>query len=120
MHEFPHEADDDHLDRRKSDIFGEIRLYGPNEDPSTWKGNGLLLVTQHGDWKVQRRTVERIGPDGLLQKVDVVTGTTVEDRSGPGIKVLVRSEEAARLFRNTHHLTMADLWEDETAEVASL
>jgi hypothetical protein len=95
-HNFPPEEDDLHIDRRKSDVFGEVRLYAPSGDPSTWGEDGWLLLTEHGDFK---------------------NGQTVEERWGPGIKVLVRQDRAMHLLHNTTHLSVEDLWVDETAEV---
>lgn len=95
-HRFPPEAEDNHMDRRKSDVFGEVRLYAPESDPSQWGSDGWLLQTEHGDFR---------------------KGKTVEDRWASGIKVLVRFERAYDLLANTTHLSVDDLWIDVDAEV---
>lgn len=94
-HTFPHEAEDNHLMRRLS-MFGEVRLYAPETEPSTWGREGWLLMTETGAFR-----------NGMVE----------EDRNGPGIRVLVKASEAVRLFENTHHLKVDDIWLDRLAEV---
>lgn len=112
--------DEEPFATRTSHIFGEINLYAPATDPSKWGSLPFMVTTEHGEWKVKRSTVERIGEDGLIEKVEVSTGTAVEDKRGRGIKLLVKSEKAHDAFERLGLITMDDLWEDETAEVAAL
>lgn len=113
--------DEEPIATRNSHIFGEINLYAPDADPSRWGSLPFMVTTQHGEWKVQRSRLPRINPDtNVMEDYDVVRGSAVEDRSGPGIKLLVRAERAHDAFERLGLITVEDLWEDESAEVMSL
>jgi len=113
--------DEEPIATRKSDVFGETRLYAPDADPSVWADLPFMIETQHGDWKVTRTTIQRINPEtNLLEDLEVARGEAVEDKSGPGIKLLVRSDRAHDAFNRLGLLSMQDLWEDSNAEVMRL
>lgn len=113
--------DEEPIATRTSHVFGEINLYAPDADPAEWTRLPFMITTEHGEWKVRRRKVERINPDTMvMEEVEVSEGSAVENKNASGVKLLVKSARAHDAFNRLSLLRMDDLWEDETAEVMSL
>lgn len=103
---------DEPFAERTSDVFGVVQLHAPPGPPSEWGRAGWLLMTQHGVWERSSRTVMVAGMEDK-----VITWAAREDRSGPGMRVLVRSERVWEAFQRPGALRESDLWVNAHAEV---
>lgn len=97
------DVQDEVFAERKSDLFGVVRLYAPDEPVDDWARAGWLLTTQHGEWKVSRSV-----------------GVAVEDHDGPGMRLLIRGDRAGHAFVSPALIMSEDLWEEVEAEAMSL